>query len=83
MTDPICDHFGVEILNTDRVHVSAVGYGARHADFGRISPIVRFNRTRVVIIDHDGNERAMGSPVLAVMRRDGASGFEANKNHDH
>ncbi|AXH46879.1 hypothetical protein I5G67_gp041 [Mycobacterium phage Aminay] len=75
----ITDDNGIEILPTDRVHVGAVGYGARHADFDRISHIVRMNRTRVVIIDHDGNERAIGGPALSVMRRDGLHGFEHNR----
>ena len=77
------DSSGIEIRATDRVCVAAVGYGARHADNGIIRPIVAMNRTRVVILDADGNERAIGGPVLSVMRRDGTLGFEHNRRQNN
>ena len=73
------DSNGSQILPTDRVCVGAVGYGARHADNGIIRPILGVNRTRVVILDADGLERAIGGRVLSVMRRDGVRGFEHNR----
>lgn len=73
------DSNGIEILPTDRVCVGSVGYGARHADNGIIRPIMGMNRTRVVILDADGNERAIGGAVVTVMRRDGRLGFEHNR----
>lgn len=79
----VFDSNGIEILPTDRVCVAAVGYGARHADNGIIRPIVAMNRTRVVILDADGNERAIGGPVLSVMRRDGTLGFEHNRRQNN
>lgn len=72
------DSNGIEIRATDRVCVGAVGYGARHADNGIIRPVLALKRTRVVIHDADGNERAIAGRVLSVMRRDGALGFEHN-----
>lgn len=73
------DSNGIEILITDRVFVGMVGSGARHADNGIVRPILGMNRTRVVILDADGNERAIGGSVLSVMRRDGVHGFEHNR----
>ena len=73
------DSNGIDILPDDHVCVAAVGYGARHADNGIIRPIRGINRTRVVILDVDGNERAIGGKVLSVMRRDGLRGFEHNR----
>ena len=69
------DSNGIEILPTDRVCVGAVGYGARHADCGIVRPVLGMNRTRVVILDADGNRRTVGGRVLSVMRRDGLRGL--------
>ncbi len=76
------DSNGIEVLLTDRVCVAAVGYGARHADNGIIRPVLSIARTRAVILDADGNERAVGGQVLSVMRRDGVRGFEHNRRPD-
>ena len=76
------DSNGIEILPTDRVCVGAVGHGARHADFGIVRPVLGMNRTRVVILDADGNQRTVGGRVLSVMRRDGLRGFEHNRLRD-
>ena len=72
------DRLGVPLETDDRVMVTAWGYGARLVDTGTKSPVVRINRKRVVIIDSDGYERAVGSGVVSVLRRDGAAGFEGN-----
>lgn len=73
------DSFGIEILPTDRVRVNSWGYGARSMDCGTASPVVRINRTRVVIIDRDNRERAVGPTNLGVLRRDGGTGYEGNR----
>jgi hypothetical protein len=73
------DNNGIEVRSTDMVCVTAVGYGARHADNGIIRKVIKIGRTRVLIHDVDGNERSVGGPVIAVMRRDGQKGFEHNR----
>jgi len=73
------DSNGSDVRPTDRVCVTAVGYGARHADNGIIRPVLRISRTRVLIHDVDGNQRSVGGRVIAVMRRDGVMGFEHNR----
>lgn len=73
------DSNGIEILASDRVCVGSVGHRARHADNGIIRAVLRLNRTRVVIFDADGEQRAIGGQVLSVMRRDGVKGFEHNR----
>lgn len=78
----IRDAKGVEILPTDSVMVTAWGEGARLIDTGIKRPVVRLNRARVVILDADNLERAVGGTVLSVMRRDGADGFEHNRVSD-
>lgn len=73
------DAGGIEILPTDRVTVSAWGFGARLIDVGTVSPVIRLNRTRVVVIDSTGLERAVGATCLHVRRRDGVPGHESNR----
>lgn len=72
------DARGVEIVSTDTVMVTAWGEGARLIDTGIKRAVVRLNRTRVVILDADGQERAISGRELSVLRRDGADGFEHN-----
>lgn len=72
------DSFGLEILPTDRVCVTSWGYGARVVDCGTISPVVALRRTRVVIIDSDGQERSVGNVNLTIRRRDGRTGHQGN-----
>jgi len=74
----IHDARGTEILPTDTVMVTAWGYGARLIDTGIKRPVIRLNRTRVVLLDADGQERAFHGGELSVLRRDGADGFEHN-----
>jgi hypothetical protein len=74
------DSLGVDIEATDTVFVNGWGYGARLIDTGIRSRVVRFSRTRVVIIDSENQERAVGPSNLAVLRRDGATGFEGNRH---
>jgi hypothetical protein len=74
------DGLAVEILVTDTVMVTSWGYGARLIDTNLKRPVIRFNRTRVVILDASNEERAMRPIELTVLRRDGASGFEGNKD---
>jgi len=74
----IHDARGTEILPTDSVMVTAWGEGARLIDTGIKRPVIRLNRTRVVILDADGLERAFAGGELSVLRRDGADGFEHN-----
>ena len=73
------DALGVAILPTDRVMVTAWGGNARLADTGIKRDVVRFARTRVVILDADNCERAFSPTYLSVLRRDGATGFEGNR----
>lgn len=72
------DRLGVEINLSDTVMVTAWGT-ARLIDTGVKSPVVRINRTRVVIIDSDGCERAVRPTELCVQRRDGQPGHEGNR----
>jgi hypothetical protein len=76
----IRDTHGVEILPTDTVMVTSWGEGARLIDTDLKRPVIRLNRVRVVILDADGLERAIHPAYLSVMRRDGAPGFEGNKD---
>lgn len=78
----IRDRRGVEILATDTVMVTAQGDGARLIDTGIKRTVVRLNRTRVVILDADGQERAIAGNVLSVVRRDGLTGFEHNRTEE-
>ncbi|TXI53150.1 hypothetical protein [Mycolicibacterium mageritense] len=75
----IRDSGGIEILATDSVMVTAWGDGTRLIDTGIKRPVIRLNRQRVVILDADGQERAMRGSVLSVLRRDGEPGFEHNR----
>lgn len=79
MTTKFTDNLGVTIRATDRVIVSSWGYGARLVDTGIKSDIVRFGKTRVVILDADNRERAVSPLNLTVLRRDGSNGLEGNK----
>lgn len=72
------DSRGVQILPTDTVTVTSYGEGARLVDCGLRSKVVRFGRTKVVIIDADGRERAVSPSNLLVARRDGYPGHEYN-----
>jgi hypothetical protein len=72
------DAFKIAIRPDDTVVVCAYGYGARVTDCGTRSRVVRFNRSRVVIIDSDGCERAVDAACLAIARRDGGLGLEGN-----
>ena len=74
------DVLGVTIRPTDRVTVTSYGSGARLVDCGTQSIIRKFGRVRLVINDCDGNARAVHPKSLAVLRRDGASGLEGNRN---
>ena len=73
------DSLGVEIILTDVVYVNGWGDGARLVDTGIRTSVQRFNRKRVVILDSDGQPRAVSPSNLAVMRRDGYQGFEGNR----
>jgi hypothetical protein len=73
------DSHGIEILPTDTVMVTSWGYGARLVDTNIKRPVIRLNRTRVVIADASGDERAISPTNLTVLRRDGANGFEGNR----
>ncbi|AXH46923.1 hypothetical protein I5G67_gp087 [Mycobacterium phage Aminay] len=75
----IKDSAGIEILATDTVMVTAWGNAARLVDTGIKRPIVRFGRSRVVILDSDNIERSVTGSELSVLRRDGAPGFEHNR----
>lgn len=77
MTATLTDALGVTILPTDTVLVTAWGT-ARLVDTGTRSPVVRFGRTRVVIIDADREERAVNPSEISVLRRDGERGLEGN-----
>jgi hypothetical protein len=74
------DSHKVLIRPTDRVMVTSWGEGARLIDTDLVRPVIRFGRTRVVILDAGGDERAIHPANLSVMRRDGAQGFEGNKD---
>jgi hypothetical protein len=76
----IRDVRGVEIVPTDTVMVTSRGEGARLIDTGIKRPVIRLNRRRVVILDADGQERAVSGSELSVLCRDGADGFEHNKD---
>jgi hypothetical protein len=71
------DALGVEILPTDTLMVTAWGT-ARLIDVRTQSPVVRLNRTRVVIIDSTNDERAVNPRETCVLRRDGKPGYEGN-----
>jgi hypothetical protein len=73
------DALNVTILPSDNVMVTAWGI-ARLVDVRTKSQIIRINRTRVIIIDSDGYERSVLPAELTVLRRDGAAGFEGNKD---
>jgi hypothetical protein len=77
MTRTVTDALGVEILPTDTVLVTSWGT-ARLVDTGTRSPVVRFGRTRVVILDADREERAVSPSEVSVVRRDGEKGLEGN-----
>lgn len=73
------DSRGVDIQPSDIVMVTAWGSGARLADVRTKSRVLGFGRTRVRVIDANGLPRGIDPACLTVMRRDGASGFEANR----
>ena len=76
----IRDVRGIEILHTDTVMVTGWGEGARLIDTGLKRPVIRLNRSRVVILDREDQERAFSGKELSVLRRDGAAGFEHNND---
>ncbi len=78
----IRDVRGVEILPTDTVMVTGWGEGGRLIDTGLKRPVIRLNRRRVVILDHEDQERPFSGSELSVLRRDGAAGFEHNKGRE-
>jgi hypothetical protein len=73
------DSLGVEILPTDTVRVTSWGIGARLTDVGQASPVVRINRTRIVVHVND-EDRAVNPTEVNVLRRDGQPGHEGNRH---
>lgn len=77
------DSLGVRIEAGDRIMITAWGGNVRLTDVRRTGIVKTVGRVRPVIVWDNTTDQPRGnvrSAALAVLRRDGAPGFEGNRD---